>query len=74
MINLIKNGEKQELDDVIINFNFKLFTWRVYVYLAGIVILFVLGVIVQSKINDNKNKKSGDDNNRGGIYIKIDNK
>ena len=74
MINLIKNGEKQELDDVIINFNFKLFTWRVYVYLAGIVILFVLGVIVQSKINDNKNKKSGDDNNRGGFYIKIDNK
>jgi len=63
VISLIKNNETEQLN--------QLFTWRVYVYLAAILLTFIIGVLYQSHSNNEKNKKTGDED-KGGFYIKID--
>ena len=54
VIDLKKRGEKDQLKDLI--------TWRVYVYLAFIIIAFGLSVYIQIKINKKiKKKKEGEE-------------
>ena len=54
VMDLKKRGEKDQLNDLI--------TWRVYVYLAFILISFGLSIYIQLKINKKiKKKKEGEE-------------
>jgi len=57
VITLIKNNETSQLDTI--------FTWRVYLYLASIILLFIIGVIFQANYHKKEEER---EQQQGGFY------